>query len=204
MITEDIVISIEKDDIEAFSKKLCPDDIKALVLWLTVRENTLRFKSLSLLQARSKFYSDVFEYWDEFRQKLKNGNSFQRNIGLALISANVRWDKDGKFEEMFPEFCALTRDEKPITVRLCIQAFREIIPFKPEINEKIAAELLSVDLGGIRETMRKLVLSDIIEILLLIRKSYNSEAIDAYISDALLGGILDKKSKKEIESKLLA
>lgn len=52
----------------------------------------------------------------------------------------------------------------------------------------------------IKETMRKLVLTDILNILLMIKKYQSDDKIDEYILDALSGEILDKKAKKQIES----
>ena len=48
---------------------------------------------------------------------------------------------------------------------------------------------------AVKETMRKSILLDIINVLLKIRKSYNSDEVESFISDALSGEILDKKSK---------
>jgi hypothetical protein len=54
--------------------------------------------------------------------------------------------------------------------------------------------------SGIKETMRKLVLFDILEILAAIKKYQSTEKIKSYIVNALSGQILDKKAKKQIES----
>jgi hypothetical protein len=61
---------------------------------------------------------------------------------------------------------------------------------------------MELDLTGIRETMRELVLMDILQILLLIRKNLPMKEIEAYVSNALTGGILDKKTKKQLEELL--
>ncbi len=50
--------------------------------------------------------------------------------------------------------------------------------------------------------MRKLILVDIINVLLVIRKEMKTDEIESFIQNALTGEILDKKSKKQIELEL--
>lgn len=61
---------------------------------------------------------------------------------------------------------------------------------------------MAIDILGVKPTMRKLILMDMLNILVLIRKSQNSEEIETYIFNALTGGLLDKKALKQIESVL--
>ena len=197
------ILTVEKSNLHAFSEGLSSDDVAILVDWLNEKDDKIRYQSLLILQDRLTFSDDAFAYWDIFRDKLKSDNSYQRSIGLMMISGNTRWDKSGKFEELFDEFCALLHDDKPITVRQCIQSFKNIIPYKQNLCEKIGNALINIDIMSAKESMRKLMLIDVINILLLIRKTQNTEKIENYISKALTGGILDNKSKKAIQAGLL-
>jgi len=203
MINAEILLSTEKDALPALSKTLTPEDLEMLVDWLSEKGDKLRYSSLLVLQTRARDSGDLYKYWDVFVSKLKSDNSYQRSIGLMMIAANVRWDKDSLFEAVFDDYCALLEDEKPITVRQCIQSFENIVPHKPLLNAKIAEALMDIDILSAKETMRKLFLTDIIKILLLIRKQAKSDEIEKYISDTLLGGILDSKAKKAITAALL-
>ncbi len=203
MINAEILLSTEKDALPALSKALMPEDLVKLVDWLSEKDDKLRYLSLLTLQSRAKGTDDLYRNWDVFVSKLKSDNSYQRSIGLMMIAANVRWDKDAQFEAVFDDYCALLRDEKPITVRQCIQSFEEIVPYKPQLGSKIAGVLMNIDILSAKETMQKLFLTDIIKVLLLIRKQEKSDEIEKYISDALLGGILDSKTKKALTAALL-
>jgi hypothetical protein len=55
---------------------------------------------------------------------------------------------------------------------------------------------------AIKDTMRKSILLDILNVLLIIRKEQKNDEIDNFILNALSGEILDKKSKKQIELSL--
>jgi len=203
MFTAEKLMTAEKDSLPALSKELDEGDLALIVDWLSDKDDKLRYPSLLILLAKAKDSDELYKYWDVFRGKLKSDNSYQRSIGLMLLAANVKWDSDGKFEVSFDEFCALLNDEKPITVRQCIQAFADIVPYKPEMRGKIAGALMSVDILSAKETMRKLFLLDIINILILIRKDEQTAQTEKYISDALTGGILDSKSKKAVQAELL-
>ncbi len=202
MITAETLVSTDKNDLPSLSKALGAEDIALLVEWLSDKDDKLRYSSLLILQNIANESNSTYKYWDLYRDKLKSDNSYQRSIGLMMIAANVKWDSRGKFETSFEDFCALLNDEKPITIRQCIQAFSGIVPHKPELNVKIAEKLMAIDILSARETMRKLFLLDIINILLPIQKDHPSGAIEKYITDALTGGILDSKSKKAIQSAL--
>jgi hypothetical protein len=196
----DHLFMIEKERLPEMAENLQPEDIKELVGLLSEKADDLRYQSLLLLQYRSRIKSDVYPYWEVFGEKLKSDNSYQRNIGLTLIAENARWDTGNQITSTLDEYLLILKDEKPITVRLCIQSLKNIIPYHPELCQKIAESLLQLELLEIRETMRKLVLMDILEVLVLIKKFYNTTEIQTYISNAMTGEILDKKSKKQMEA----
>lgn len=202
MITIESMISVEKGDLQGASKRLSKNDIPQLVDYLSLKDDNARYQAFLLLQNRSSFFDDVFPYWDTFRDKLKSDNSYQRSIGLMLIAENVKWDSENMMENTIDEFLELLNDEKPITIRQCIQSLGKIAPYKPSINGKIADRLVSFDLMAVKETMRKSILMDILNVLLIIRKEIKTDEIDDYIFNALSSEILDKKSKKQIESLL--
>jgi len=49
-----------------------------------------------------------------------------------------------------------------------------------------------------KETMRRPILNDILNVLLLIRKTSKSDEIDGFIMNALSGEMLNNKLKKQI------
>lgn len=105
-------------------------------------------------------------------------------------------------EDTIDEYLTILNDEKPITVRQCIQALGKIASAKPGLKDKIASELINIDLVSIKETMRKSILLDILNVLIFIRKSHKADEIESFIFNALSGEISDKKSKKQIENLL--
>ncbi len=114
-----------------------------------------------------------------------------------LIAENVKWDTENKMEDTIDEYLTLLNDEKPITIRQCIQALGKIASAKPGLNDKIASGLISSDLMAVRETMRKSILLDMLNVLFNIRKRYKTDEIESFISNALSGEILEKNQRSK-------
>lgn len=200
MITIENLISISKSDLSEVSKVLNKEDISQLIEWLALKDDNIRFQAFLLLQNRSIFFDDVYRYWDTLRNKLKSDNSYQRSIGLMLIAENARWDLENRMEGIIDEYLMLLNDEKPITIRQCIQSLGTIVTAKPGLQDKITSALINLDLMTVKETMRKSILLDLLNVLIIIRKSYKTDEIESFILNAMSGDILDKKSKKQMEA----
>jgi len=201
----DQLMNRPKEALAEAAKTLLAEDIAALVTLLATKEDDVRYQAFLLLKERSGIEADVFPYWQTFLEKLQSDNSYQRSIGLMLISENARWDNESKTAAALESYCNGLTDEKPITVRQCVQGLRPIVTAHPELFGTVCARLLALDLTAIKETMRKLVLLDILDVLLLIRSQNKEkdEALEAYLLNALSGGLLDAKAKKLLQAKLL-
>ncbi|QNU68474.1 hypothetical protein EHE19_008780 [Ruminiclostridium herbifermentans] len=195
----DILLSLEKDELPELAKTIDKNDISLLIELLNEKNDKIRYAAFLLLQNRSIYCNDVYLYWDTFNEKLKNENSYQRSLGAMLLAENVRWDSQNKINNSISSYLMLLNDEKPITIRQCIQSLNKIIPFKKHLHILIAAKLMSIEILDIKETMRKPILTDILGVLIEIRKYQTNNEIENYINKALLGGIIDKKTKKQIE-----
>lgn len=202
MITIEHLMSIEKINLPDAAKALNKDDILQLVEWLSSKDDNIRYQAFLILQNRSLFFDDVYPQWNTFRNKLNSDHSYQRSIGLMLIAENAKWDTEGKVEETLEECLLLLNDEKPITIRQCIQSLGKIAFFKPGLNDQITSRLISINLMDIKETMRKSILLDLLNVLFVIRKEHKADEMDSFILNALSGQVLDKKSKKQMEALL--
>jgi len=200
MITTTDIMSIPKGNLQEASKTLRQEDVLQLVEWLSLKDDNIRYQAFLLLQNRSSLFEDVYPHWGIFHNKKKAIISYQRSIGLMLIAENVKWDTQGKIVDTIDDVLLLLNDEKPITIRQCIQSLGKISSFRPGLNDKIASRLLSFNLLPIKETMRKSILLDILHVLLIIRNEHKTDEIEGFIRDALSGEVLDRKSKKQMEA----
>ena len=193
------ILSINKEDIPKAAVTISAQDLPQLIVLLCEKDDQIRYKAFLMLQSRSQFCGGVYPFWDTFVQKLKSENSYQRSIGLMLIAENARWDIDNKMDTVINDYLFCLNDEKPITVRQCIQALANIIPYKKHLLMRIASGLMEINLGAVKPSMKKLILIDILNVLMEIRRYETNDAIDGYIFEALSGGILDEKTKKQIK-----
>lgn len=200
MITIEKLMTIERNNLQEASKNIDKNDLSQLVEWLSEKDDEIRYQALLLLENRSLYFDDIYPFWNTFREKLNSENSYQRSIGLMLMANNIKWDTENRIDATIDEFLLLLDDEKPITIRQCIHALSKIIPYKEHLHFKIADKLISKNILSVKETMRKLILFDILEALILIRKHQTNDEIENYIFNSLSGEILDKKAKKQIES----
>lgn len=202
MIDEAILSLITPDNAMEYAKTLSADDMPMLVARLDSAEDKIRYPAFLLLRARSAIANDVYPFWDVLDGKLASENSYQRSLGAMLLAANARHDSANRMQETLPRYLTLLTDPKPITVRQCAQALPEILAAKPELAEQIGNALMAVDLLSFKDTMRKLILSDFLDTLYLVRESISSEALEQYFFSALSGSILDEKAKKQLRTRL--
>lgn len=194
--------ALPREKIPAAAQTLGKEEIAALVGLLAEKNDAVRYTAFLLLQARSALENDVLPYWNVFLEKLSSANSYQRSIGLMLVAANARWDTAGRMEASLKQYLNALTDEKPITVRQCIQSIHQILPAHPELCPAVVTRLIAFDLAAQRETMRKLLLLDILDVLFTARALRPSDEIDQYIFSALSGDLLDAKSKKQLRARL--
>jgi hypothetical protein len=199
MISIEEVSGITKEDIPARAAVLTIEDLPLLVNLLEEKDDNLRYHALLLLQNRSSECADVYPFWDVLVDKFKSPNSYHRSIGLMLIAENVRWDSAGKFDAILEDFLAMVDDEKPVTVRQCVQSLCKIAPHKPHLIPRIHEKLLSVDLSARKDTQQKILLMDILSVFAVTRRQMKDEKVEAYIVNAMTGERLDKKAKTEID-----
>lgn len=103
--------------------------------------------------------------FDRFAELLCHKNSLVRNRAIAILAANARWDREGKFNALLDEFLPHVADVKPITARQCVAALPEVAEAKPELIPRIRAALKQADLSSYPDSMRPLVLKDIVAAL---------------------------------------
>ncbi|HWQ50162.1 MAG TPA: hypothetical protein VN369_00035 [Terriglobales bacterium] len=201
-LTMDSMMALPQEELAAFAAALHPEDVAQLVGRLALKADEVRYRAFLLLREKSRLDDSVYPYFEVFCEKLSSENSYQRSLGVMLIAENVKWDAEGKMRKVLPEYLKILYDEKPITVRQCIASLGVIATEAPEYGPDIAKALLGYDVMQVRETMRKLILTDIVTVLAAIKKARPDPEIDAYLLWALSGEILDGKAKKALQKLL--
>ncbi len=121
------------------------------------------------MQSVSRLFPTVYEYWGELEKKLDSDNSYQRSLGVMLIAANLRWDKEGKFAKTFQKYLSCCNDEKFITARQSIQGLVTILDVTDKFNAEIKQGLSNLQLSKYKENQQKLLQNDISKVLKFVR-----------------------------------
>ncbi len=193
------VILTGRDNPAALAETLTLSDIGALVSLLSTKVDDLRYAAFLTLCARSDTQADVYPYWDVLAEKISDPNSYQRSIGLMLIAHNVKWDTERRFDNVIEAYLSHCQDEKFITSRQVIQSIPLWAPYAKTHLARTVAALTEIDILSLKDSQRKLLLLDILHALISIRQVQPTAEIDVYLHNALTGGLLDKKSMKEIQ-----
>lgn len=199
MITSDVLLDA-KIRTEEIAKELSSEDVAFLVSLLNEQQDKLRYPAFLILKERSRYKDDVYPYWDVLLEKMSSDNSYQRSIGIILIGENVRWDKADRFSGIAVQYLSHCRDEKFITCRQTIQSITSWIAMRPQLIQSVWDELSAIDIESLKDTQKKLILLDILDVFLAVLKIKDHVGIEDYISRALTGGLLDKKAAKDIEN----
>lgn len=128
-------------------------------------------------------------------------NSYQRSLGLMLISENIKWDKEDKFRMVCNKYLQHCDDEKFITACQCIQGLNKIIEFTSKYNGIIQDNLLQIDLNKRKDSQKSLLLMDIIGVLGNMSREKMDERVEAFFKKEYELG--NSKLKKELKKYLM-
>lgn len=126
------------------------------------------YNSLIQLENLSENDNEVYSYINEFFAMLDNQKSYIRVRGFRLICKNAKWDNDNKINKNIDKLLSELEDEKPTAVRQCLNAIKDIVKYKKELNFKIEEKVLSINYLKYNDSMRGLIFKDIEEVLKLI------------------------------------
>jgi len=159
---------VDKDDFHD-TKAICerfgiplPRDYEIFVMidGLFDKDDKAAYKCFRVLEAASEQDNRVYQFFATFADMIDNDNSYIRTRGLLLISANAKWDKDNKIDEIVDKYLRHIQDEKPITSRQCIKALPKIAEFKPDLKEAICTAIEKANPGRYASSMQSLIYKD--------------------------------------------
>jgi hypothetical protein len=132
---------------------------------LVEKDDKVRYNAFLLLQAHSKESALVYRHWNELANKLKSDNSYQRSIGVMLLSENVKWDNERKFNVTIDSYLDCCMDEKFITARQDIQGLTKILNTSNSYDKKTKQHLADKPLEKYKKNQQKLLAKDITQTL---------------------------------------
>ena len=145
--------------------------MRDLIAELTDKDDKKAYARTKEIVAASEFSPEYYSQIEAFASLLNDKKSYVRTRAFILCCSQARWDKEGKLEELMPELLKLFHDPSPTVVRQCLNAAKEIVVFRPELIEIIRKELGQMKLSEYKESMSKLIQSDVSELRNLIEET---------------------------------
>lgn len=140
-------------------------EISDCIARLTSKDAAGAWACTEQIAAESRESGRWAPYLTDFAALLSHKNSLVRNRAISILAANARWADKGQFDPLLEEFLRHVTDEKPITARQCIHVLPEIGLAQPHLAPRIRQVLAHADLSGYRDSMRPLILKDIMDAL---------------------------------------
>ena len=78
-----------------------------------------------------------------------------------IIASLYKWDREGKVARSTPQILALLEDKKPVVVRKCIEALKEIVKNCPETKSSVLKAVERIDITRFKDSMSPLIKKDI-------------------------------------------
>lgn len=181
MLTQALILK-NKDSLEPIAARVNKEEMVLLMEWIKDKDDTLRYAVFTILRLVSARCDLVYHYWDTFAEMMEDSNSYYRNIGLILISENIRWDSADKFGKICTDYLKHSEDEKFITARQCLQGLVKIVDHTQKYRQEILDTLLGIDLESKKDTQKGLLLLDIVNVLAEMYEEEPDKRIEDYLT----------------------
>jgi hypothetical protein len=106
----------------------------------------LRFRSAKILRIiSSKNPEMLYPHLDYFLELMESENNIIKWNALDIIANLTGVDKEHRFDEIFEKYYHLLQDDSMVTAAHVVDNSAKIASNRPDLQEKITAELLKVD-----------------------------------------------------------
>ena len=123
-------------------------ELGMLIMQLNRKEPQFHNFALHTLLERSQKSNEVYRYWSVLEFKLLNKNPIQQKAGLLLLSANTKWDEKNRLDLIIDDYLALASGKNFEIALICIQSLKDILPFKPKLQNHIKCKLKELDFSN--------------------------------------------------------
>lgn len=121
------------------------ENVRILMDGVGSKNNKIRKEALdTLLDLTEEKVEWVYEIWGTLVDKLYSENSYQRSIGVFLLSNLAKSDYKHRFYEVIDRYLELMEDEKFITARQTIQSSWKVAVELKNLTDRITKYLLKM------------------------------------------------------------
>ena len=175
------------------------ENIYNLMNQLNNKDNKTRKEALDqLLDMTEEKVDWIYDVWDILVDKLQSDNSYQRSIGVLLLSNLAKSDQMKKFNDLLNRYLGLMEDEKFITSRQTIQSAWKVAVAIESLRQIIIDYLFTMFSDNKHLVAHaNLIRKDIAQSLVHIHNLF-SEDVDLNLLLMKVESACDKKECKEL------
>lgn len=122
-------------------------DRETIISRLTSGDYTSMRDFADIILGDSQFSDKWYVHFDTFVSLLDHPESHVRSFIFYIIAVNTKWDKEDRFDSVFPIFLSHITDDDALTARQCINALAEICIYKPKYIPHIIDAFRKADLS---------------------------------------------------------
>lgn len=129
------------------------------------KDEKIAYNNLLELEIEVTESDELYNYFDELLEMLKNEKTHVRVRAFRLICSLAKWDKENKIDRNIDFILKELDDNTSTSVRQCLNKLNLILIYKPELSYKIENKLMKLELSKYKESMQSLIKRDIESIL---------------------------------------
>ena len=139
--------------------------MKEKIKMLYDKDDKVAYKVLLELETEVTESNELYNYFNDLLNMLKNEKSFVRVRAFRLLCELAKWDNENKIENNFDLILKELDDNTSTSVRQCLDKLNLILIYKPNLSVKVENKLKQLDLTKYKESMQSLIKKDIDSIL---------------------------------------
>lgn len=125
------------------------------------KDDKIAYNNLLELEIEVTESKELYNYFDDLLNMLKNDKTFVRVRAFRLICALAKWDNANKININIDLILNELDDDTSTSVRQCLDKLNLILIYKPELSDKIKNKLNQLDITKYKESMQSLIKRDI-------------------------------------------
>jgi hypothetical protein len=140
--------------------------VKLIIDGLTFPVETYRYNcNRVILNVAETFPEQVYPHWDHLVALLDSANTYHRCSAINVLPHLLPADQGGRFDRILDKLFGLLDDESVIPPCYLARNCPTIASHRPDLVQRIAAELLSIETTHHKQGRKDLIKADVVEAL---------------------------------------
>jgi hypothetical protein len=155
----------EQSDIDALAKMVAGsrEAVELVIDGLTFPVETYRYNcNRVIVEVAQAVPAEVYPHWDHLVELLDSSNTYHRCSAINVLPHLIPADRESRFDGIFDRYFGLLDDESVIPPCYVARNCPVIASHRPDVLQRIVAELLAIEATHHKPGRKDLIKADII------------------------------------------